>query len=127
MKEWIQRARKPTYVPNLLAGKQQGESDSVAASAAFDRFRHEMKNWWANINPTWRRALGADSFPLQRGSGDWSHMHKTGKNGLVSVVKCIKWWWEMLEEVDEQSGDRDEWRAAAADVAWTFEQVLQYR
>ncbi|KAI5836573.1 uncharacterized protein SCHCODRAFT_01111296 [Schizophyllum commune H4-8] len=67
-----------------------------------------------------------DAFTLRREAGDWSVLYCTGANGLVSIVKCMKWWWEMLDEVDEQPGDRDEWRAAAADVAWTFKQVLAH-
>ena len=95
---------------------------------AFDRFRLDMRTWWARINPTWRTsptAAGA-AFALRRVDGDWSCMLCTGQNGLISVVKCMKWWWEMIGEVDEQPGDRDKWRAAAADVAWAFEQVLKY-
>ncbi|KAL1725058.1 hypothetical protein EV714DRAFT_240257 [Schizophyllum commune] len=125
---WIQRARSTGYKPDLTKDRRKGETERVAASVAFDKFRLDMRTWWARINPTWHTsptAAGA-AFALRRVDGDWSCMLCTGQNGLISVVKCMKWWWEMIGEVDEQPGDRDEWRAAAADVAWAFEQVLKY-
>ncbi|KAL1741831.1 hypothetical protein HDZ31DRAFT_44591, partial [Schizophyllum fasciatum] len=125
---WIQRARSTGYKPDLTKDQRKGETEKVAASVAFDKFRHDMRIWWAHINPTWRTSPTAagTAFALRRVDGDWCCMHCTGQNGLISVVKCMKWWWEMIGEVDEQPGDRNEWRAAADDVAWAFKQVLKY-
>ncbi|KAL1698372.1 hypothetical protein EV121DRAFT_218278 [Schizophyllum commune] len=122
---WIQRARKDTYVPDLLADRKAGESDDDAANAAYDKFRKNMSLWWRNINPTWREST--PSFALARHDGDWAALYRPGKNGLISVVKCMKWWWDLLEDVDEEESDRSEWRAALEDVIWTFEQVLNHQ
>ncbi|KAL1740790.1 hypothetical protein HDZ31DRAFT_24614, partial [Schizophyllum fasciatum] len=118
---WIGRARRATYVPDLLADQKAGESDDDAANAAYDTFRDDMRLWWHHINPKWR--LPTATFALERGEGDWSSLFCSGKNGLVSVVKCVKWWWDLLDDVDEEDDDRDEWRLAVEEVAWVFEQV----
>ncbi|TRM55253.1 hypothetical protein BD626DRAFT_376750, partial [Schizophyllum amplum] len=104
---WIQRARSLTYKPKL---------------EGFDQFRLDMKNWWRVVNPEWRDRSSV-GFALGRGDGNFSCLYCPGTNGLVSFVKCLQWWWDAFERVDEAEGDRKEWRAAVDDVAWAFEQV----
>ncbi|KAL1724920.1 hypothetical protein EV714DRAFT_240358 [Schizophyllum commune] len=122
---WVARARRPQYVPDLLASRKPDESEDDAANAAYDEFRHAFQEWWHHINPPWRLALSSSmAFALDRRDGDWSPLYRPGKNGLISVVKCLKWWWDLLLDVDEEEGDREVWREAVEEVAWTFEQVL---
>ncbi|KAL1749895.1 hypothetical protein FB107DRAFT_224774, partial [Schizophyllum commune] len=88
------------------------------------KFRADMARWWYQVNPDWRERSGA-GFVLTRGDGDLSGLFCTGQNGLVSVVKCLKFWWEMFDDpsLEEQEPDRREWMMAADDVAWTFEKL----
>ncbi|KAL1739184.1 hypothetical protein HDZ31DRAFT_49794, partial [Schizophyllum fasciatum] len=123
---WIKRARSTSYEPDLLSDKPAAVDDADHACAAFDKFRDNMASWWRALNPEWRHG-STGTFALDRGQGDWSQLYYTGKNGLVSLVVCLKWWWEMLdyEEVEEEDGDREEWHNAVKDVSWAFQQVLR--
>ncbi|KAI5823235.1 hypothetical protein K523DRAFT_255519, partial [Schizophyllum commune Tattone D] len=69
------------------------------------------------------------SFVLGRGDGDLSSLYCTGQNGLVSLVKRLKWWWEILEDplIDEKERGRAEWREAVDDVAWTLKLLLEQK
>ncbi|KAL1658893.1 hypothetical protein GGF50DRAFT_66368, partial [Schizophyllum commune] len=128
---WIKRKRVATYRPDLLLDKPLRTPDKDFACATFDQFCVDMKKWWHALNPPWRARTSA--FALNRdgdGDGDWSSLYCVGQNGLISLIVCLKWWWEMLddEDVEEQEGDREEWCEAVEDVAWVLGRVLeQYR
>ncbi|KAL1711661.1 hypothetical protein EV715DRAFT_169720, partial [Schizophyllum commune] len=125
--EWIQRARSSSYEPNLLKPKARKESDAEATNANWDKFRASMAAWWRQINPEWRTEGidDAQGLALTRGKGDLMSLYCTGQNGLVSVVVCLRWWWELFSDplVEEQEGDRAAWCAAVDDVSWAFSKM----
>ncbi|TRM56353.1 hypothetical protein BD626DRAFT_357867, partial [Schizophyllum amplum] len=102
---WIGRARSLTYVPDMGYIQEEGQTDEDAASLGFDKFRSDMKTWWHNLNPEWRKKDDSH-FELAREAGDFSQLYYPGINGLVTLVKSLKWWWEAIETVQELPGDR---------------------
>ncbi|KAJ7734410.1 hypothetical protein B0H16DRAFT_1246416, partial [Mycena metata] len=100
---WIQRARKVT--PPI--------KNAAAFAASWMR-------WWYALNPTWRRGDGGiDSMAREGGGeeGEWDAVDVRGGNGLLSVLVCLKWWRNALEE------ETKDWVMAVADVTWVLEQL----
>ncbi|KAL1698449.1 hypothetical protein EV121DRAFT_297180 [Schizophyllum commune] len=120
---WIKWGRSPSFEPWLLQNQDDNEDEEEAAAAAYDKFREDMKAWWHAINPDWRPR--STSFSLGRGEGDWSKLFCPGQNGLISVVKCLKWWWELLEEIDEIADDRAQWFDAVDEVTYTLGELYE--
>ncbi|KAJ7633326.1 hypothetical protein DFH06DRAFT_1004536 [Mycena polygramma] len=93
---WVQRARGPR--PHLKEIKV---------------FAQEFSTWWQAINPPWRRS----SLPMAKQTGDWASMDVAGPNGFLSVLMCLKWWREELENASP------EWKEAADDVLWVLRRM----
>ncbi|KAJ7078751.1 hypothetical protein B0H15DRAFT_732432, partial [Mycena belliarum] len=98
---WIQRARART--PEIKD---------------VDAFAVEWGGWWRAINPAWR---SAGSQAMIRAEGEsWELLSGvTGINGLLSVLMCLKWWRETL---DDGKGV-EVWAAAVEDVTWVLKQL----
>ncbi|KAJ7725578.1 hypothetical protein B0H16DRAFT_1736105 [Mycena metata] len=100
---WIQRARKGT--PPI--------KDPAAFAGSWTR-------WWCGLNPTWRRGDGGIDAMLKEGGGEegeWDALDVRGVNGLLSVLMCLKWWRNAVEEEEK------DWVMAVADVTWVLEQL----
>jgi hypothetical protein len=83
-------------------------------------FAHNFRTWYCSIQPKWR----GSSWPLERetiAGQDWTPLLRGGCNGLLNVVICFVWWWQVLEEGD----DTNEFDDVLADFAWVIERVLQ--
>ena len=69
------------------------------------------------INPSWRIREGGH---LKVGkSGPWTTLHKPGQNRFLSILQVLKWWQELLDDIDML-----EWESALEDVAWVIQEVL---
>ncbi|KAJ7071709.1 hypothetical protein B0H15DRAFT_957613 [Mycena belliarum] len=99
---WIQRAR--TRTPEI---------NDVGAFAV------EWGGWWRAVNPGWR-CTGSGAMICAEGK-NWEVLRGvTGINGLLSVLMCLKWWRETLD-----NGEGVEvWAAAVEDVTWVLQQLL---
>ncbi|PPR03500.1 hypothetical protein CVT24_012667 [Panaeolus cyanescens] len=75
IKEWIGRARSPTYRPTI---------SNVA------EYESTYTRWWASMQPEWRIVNGKVDPKLVE--GDWSSLHLPGQNGLVSVIVALFYW-----------------------------------
>ena len=69
--------------------------------------------WWDTMNPSWRARV--NGRPQRGGTGDWSSMIKSGKNGFLTVLASLV--------ALEQSAEDECWRAALEDVNWVLEEV----
>ncbi|PPQ76366.1 hypothetical protein CVT24_008806 [Panaeolus cyanescens] len=75
IKEWIARARSPTYRP-VITNLSEYESN--------------FNLWWYSMQPDWRKADGM--VDPRRVDGDWSSLWLPGLNGLVSVIAALLYW-----------------------------------
>ncbi len=73
--EWIQRARSPTFHPNI---------DNL------EIYSSNFSAWWRSLQPAWR--LDGATDLLRRSEGDWTHLQRSGVNGLLSVVAGLFFW-----------------------------------
>ncbi|KAJ7027745.1 hypothetical protein C8F04DRAFT_1266695 [Mycena alexandri] len=103
---WIQRARRAT--PMI-------KSAHVFATSWI--------SWWIELNPKWRGAAGSDKMLRTEGQSGWDGLKATatGVNGLLSVLMCLKWW---KDAIDDEEGD---WAIAVSDVTWVLRQLLKQR
>lgn len=99
--DWIQRARTPEFRPAIK---------NVA------RFAADFSAWWRGLQPEWRRA----SSNVGPAGGDWTHIRRSGVNGLLSVVAALFFWGDIVRGTPA----RAVWLKAMEDVLFVFEQLL---
>ena len=104
--QWSSRAR-PASLPEYTKG---GQSLMDFADSVFE--------WWARIQPPWRKFKHGKVSREVRGG--WDTLCATGINRLLNVVVLIYWWIRILEEDKPEDGVRAEYESFAEDVAWVF-------
>ncbi|KJA14112.1 hypothetical protein HYPSUDRAFT_106491, partial [Hypholoma sublateritium FD-334 SS-4] len=80
--DWIQRARSPVYRPAI---------NDVAG------FATDFSAWWQSLQPEWRRTDSDAGPDLPRQGGDWTHIRRSGANGLLSVVAALFFWGNVVQ------------------------------
>ncbi|KAF7795565.1 hypothetical protein EIP86_006727, partial [Pleurotus ostreatoroseus] len=94
---WIQNARKHRIVPKNV-----------------DAYVGQWWKWWIALNPPWREL--EDGRPVATGSGDWSTLFKSGRNGFLTVLASLLGLYAAAES--------EEWTSALVDVHWVLSEVL---
>ncbi|KAK7017061.1 SERTA domain-containing protein 3 [Paramarasmius palmivorus] len=79
---WIARARAPKYRPDMsdLAG-----------------FYEDFLVWFKFCMPEWRKDEGKGIRLTRNPNGDWESLRITGRNGIVSFIPVVFWWWHALQ------------------------------
>lgn len=103
VKDWIQRARSPSWRPTIV---------SISSYAA------EFTLWWQGLQPEWRILKGGRL--LRVAGGDWQVLKRPGVNGLVSVMAGLFFWG--FEVCD--SSNKSEWLEMVVDVEYAISQLL---
>ncbi|TRM60910.1 hypothetical protein BD626DRAFT_538450 [Schizophyllum amplum] len=111
---WIARARSVKYLPPRPSG-------SAEVSEWISDFQDGMWAWWYEVNPSWRKGNTGNRLLKPKVSGDWAPLHHTRPNGLLSVLKGLKWLFEM-ENVRKGS---KKWCTLMDDVEYAFENLLE--
>ncbi|KAK7027869.1 hypothetical protein R3P38DRAFT_3521484 [Favolaschia claudopus] len=111
---WINRAR--------VGGPQPAILDVYAFAA-------QWWQYWVAINPEWRTRLegGGGTRLGKEGQGDWGTLKgQTGKNGLLNVLICLRWWKDVLRigSVGAPEGILSkQWQEAVGDLLWVLEKM----
>ncbi len=100
---WIQRARSPTYRPDI---------DDV------NGFEADFHVWWQSLQPEWRRVDTAKKS--KQPEGDWDCIRQSGPNGLLSVVAALFFWGGAVQNTSARTA----WLEALTDVSYVLEQLL---
>ncbi|EEB91584.1 hypothetical protein MPER_10035, partial [Moniliophthora perniciosa FA553] len=72
--QWIKRARKSTYFPDI---------------PDLTDYQRKFVSWFEACSPSWRKCSGV---MLRKQSNDWSSLHVTGPNGIASIVAALAFW-----------------------------------
>ena len=83
-------------------------------------YQEAMWAWWVDLNPSWRKGKKQDRLTKPKNHGDWSPLHHTGVNGLLTVLKGLKWFFEM----EEKPKGSARWRVMLEDVEWALKGLL---
>ncbi|KAJ7457582.1 hypothetical protein B0H11DRAFT_1738353, partial [Mycena galericulata] len=92
----------------------RGRNKSVLAIPKMEVFEAKWWDWWAGMQPAWRRrdATGKPVRSEEYGQ-DWGGLVAPGPNGLLSVVAALYWW--------ACARKSEGWYAAVADTLWVLE------
>lgn len=82
-------------------------------------FSKDWWAWWRVLNPVWRVR---DGELVREGTGSWDNLRRPGKNGLLNIMACLKWWHGRLKSDLE----REDWMRAQVDILWVLQSMLGY-
>lgn len=105
VKDWIQRARAPTWRPTI--------ANTLQYASQFD-------SWWTSLQPEWRVSKDG-SVLTDVAEGSWEAVRIGGVNGLLSVVVALFFWGSAAK--DEDSRDSG-WISAVKDVDRVLERLI---
>ncbi|KAJ3744501.1 hypothetical protein DFH05DRAFT_1399238 [Lentinula detonsa] len=87
-----------------------------------DVLRHFCKSfmfWWNTLQNSCQLVEG-----LTTGK-KWESLDRSGKNGWLSVLACLKWWGMALGEQDDREGPKGcEWRAVVKDASLVLNSLI---
>ncbi|KAJ4001078.1 hypothetical protein F5050DRAFT_1708473 [Lentinula boryana] len=87
-----------------------------------DDLRHFCKSfmfWWNTLQNSCRLVEG-----LTAGK-KWESLDRSGKNGWLSVLACLKWWGMALGEQDDREGSKGcEWRTVVKDASLVLNSLI---
>lgn len=90
-------------------------------TADADEFGTELIEWWKSLNPSWRESNEDGEF-IQEGSGEWDDLLVKGRNGLLTILACLLWWYDLEEGFGDDT--RDAWDAMVADVLFVIDSLI---
>ena len=102
--DWIQRARSPTFHPNIV--------DLGTYSSNFDA-------WWRSVQPYWR--MDPYSNRLLRDGDDFERIRLIGPNGLVSVIAALFFWGHKIQG---STARKSIWKERLGDVAYIIAHLI---
>ena len=105
VRDWIQRARKPTWAP-ATSGKIIGEG---------------FWTWWHAIQPEWRRD-GRNGRDMRRDGNDWTDVDVNGPNGLSTVMAVLFFWGVDVKLRKDEEGIAD-WARGLDDVTFVLQNI----
>ncbi|KAI5890880.1 uncharacterized protein SCHCODRAFT_02734338 [Schizophyllum commune H4-8] len=112
--EWIKRARMTTFAPQVPA--------NTPPEDFLDDWKASIWRWWSSLNPQWRQRNTDGKVGKGRGTaGDWLCLHYPGLNGHLSVLKGVKWWFDL----EGNPGGSRSWLELVEDIQWALDGVLK--
>ncbi|KAJ4465787.1 hypothetical protein C8J55DRAFT_440494 [Lentinula edodes] len=117
---------------NDWSKRRTGSVPALSTATLVYRFGESVWTWWCSLQPPWRTYSITNNRPtplelLVPGNG-WHSLNKGGKNGLMLIVTCLKWWREGLEslsEVEKRELETD-WYLAVEDISRMLEGLIVY-
>ncbi|GAW04090.1 hypothetical protein LENED_005856 [Lentinula edodes] len=86
------------------------EKDNLA------QFGESFSCWWSGLRPPSLHQMSADQSAAQNFEKEWESLDRSGKNGWLSVLVCLKWWGMALGEEDRKGQPGEKWRNMVDDV-----------
>ncbi|KAH7905084.1 hypothetical protein BJ138DRAFT_1018193 [Hygrophoropsis aurantiaca] len=123
----IPKSGRPAQLDRWIAnGRGRGNKPPLVTNAT--KYSQGFWDWWGGLQPSWRKQ-DAKFHPIQSlpYGAEWGELKCPGVNGMLSVVASIYWWGcAVLGRVEGvvDSGSREEWESAQADVTWVLEGLL---
>lgn len=103
--DWIKHACISSFCPHI--------PDTTAFATMFN-------NWWHNLQPGWRVREGDEVLQLGI-SSDWSCLHCSGINSILSTVAALFFWGYTIADADM----KDEWDDTIANVLYTLGELIR--
>ena len=102
--EWIQRARSPTWRPDI---------------ANVPKFEKDFRAWWLFLQPKWR--VGVEGTIADECiDGNWDALRKPGLNGVVSLLAALFYWGRVAQK---NAKHREVWVAHVEECIVVFRRL----
>ena len=80
--EWIQRARSPTWRPDITN---------------IPKFEKDFRAWWLFLQPKWWVGVKG-TIRNESIDGNWDALWKPGLNGVVSLLAALFYWGRVAQK-----------------------------
>lgn len=107
---------------NYWISRARPIDDFTAPITNLDEFVASYRSWFDALNPSWRTKNNVGRW-VASGSGAWDNFSKPGPNGMLSILACLKWWFdkEVLLGIEVTDG----WVEAVADLIWVLRGLIE--
>lgn len=117
-----------TWLQNARYERKGGEPKLTGDSLV--TFTKDFRNWWVNLQPTWRPVTeGSQLRSVDNFGDDWKSLDKCGKNGWLLLIASLKWWGVALNSEDGERRQQlhDEWTRVLEDISLMLGGLIEYR
>ncbi|KAH7876540.1 uncharacterized protein C8R40DRAFT_1068351 [Lentinula edodes] len=119
--------------PRMLNDWSKRRSASIPALSTVALVQHSGESvwtWWCSLQPPWRSYSVSKNRlnPVSIYGTDWKSLNKSGKNGWMLIITCVKWWREGLESLteDERQELEKDWYTAMDDISRMLKGLIEY-
>jgi ATP phosphoribosyltransferase len=93
----------------------------MVPSLEIDAYGKALKEWWVNMQPSWRNQGGQLMCDIPPEDETWQTLKKGGTSGIYVVIMGLSWLIE-AEESEHLKHDTDAW-TLVEDISWVIQQM----
>ncbi|KAH7880256.1 uncharacterized protein C8R40DRAFT_1165165 [Lentinula edodes] len=98
---------------------RRGNEPELKTDDALIRFRECFVRWWKQLQQA------PDAGELASNLEGWRNLDRSGKNGWLSVLACLKWWGTALgDQTDREGAKGHEWRTIVTDASLVLTNLI---
>ncbi|KAJ3806107.1 hypothetical protein EV368DRAFT_48838 [Lentinula lateritia] len=89
------------------------------------QFRKSFSCWWRDLRSSGWQQKSATEDPCGKLEKERESLDRSGKNGWLSVLACLKWWGTALGDNDDRNGPLgEEWHSMVKDVSFVLNNLI---
>ncbi|GAW04662.1 hypothetical protein LENED_006467 [Lentinula edodes] len=101
--------------------ERSGNEPDLTKKDDLVQFSKSFTRWWDNL----RRPHSSAEIAARDTQKGWQSLDRSGKNGWLSVLACLKWWGMALTEKDKLGPLGDEWRNIIKDALLVLSELTK--
>ncbi|KAJ3933171.1 MAG: hypothetical protein NXY57DRAFT_892665, partial [Lentinula lateritia] len=104
---------------NDWSRRRTSKVPALSTVTLVQRFSESVWRWWCSLQPPWRHcSVNNRPGPLFTFGIEWQSLNKSGRNGWMLLITCLKWWREGLDSLSEEDKQELEidWYLAVDDI-----------
>ncbi|KAJ4498480.1 hypothetical protein C8R41DRAFT_864675 [Lentinula lateritia] len=125
LRDWV------TSTKGLARSNRPKELSKWILNCRYDRSGNEplleKDNLAYGLRPPSLHQMSADESAAQNFEKEWDSLNRSGKNGWLSMLVCLKWWGMALGEEDRKGQPGEEWRNMVDDVTVVLSSLVTRR
>ncbi|KAJ3805453.1 hypothetical protein F5876DRAFT_69782 [Lentinula aff. lateritia] len=122
----LDRRERPKVLSKWITNcryERSGNEPDLTKKEDLVQFSKSFTRWWDNL----RRPQSSAETSAHDTHKGWQSLDRSGKNGWLGVLACLKWWGMALTEKDKSGPLGDEWRNMIKDASLVLSELTKDR